>query len=302
MKRMLVVCSFLAKGDWNGGKDMERRRFLGELTATSLAKLGVVLEGSFTEFARAQNAAQAGAGVPRQAGKRSEFPVDATIVLVHGAWADGSCWSTVILPLERRGFKVICAPIPMTSLTNDTTALSWALERTGGPVVLVGHAYSGAVIAAVREDRIKALVYITALAPDEGETVSKVFYLNPSSPEAPKMVPDSHGFIWMPDDGFRRAIAHKASADQAKIAAALQRPLAVQCVQEPAPTPLWKSKPSWFLIAEEDRMINPKTQRYMADRMGATVRSHRVDHTPMYSEPAVVIEVILEAARKTLSE
>jgi pimeloyl-ACP methyl ester carboxylesterase len=234
--------------------------------------------------------------------KRSEFPEDATIVLVHAAWADGSCWSNVILPLERSGLKVICAPIPMTSLTNDTTALSWALERTSGPVVLVGHAYSGAVIAAAREDRVKALVYIAALAPDEGETVSKVFYLNPSSPEAPKMVPDSHGFIWMPDDGFRRAIAHKASADQAKIAAALQRPLAVQCVQEPAPTPLWKSKPSWFLIAEEDRMINPKTQRFMADRMGATVRSHRVDHTPMYSEPAVVIEVILEAARKTLSE
>jgi pimeloyl-ACP methyl ester carboxylesterase len=278
---------------------MERRWFLGALTATSL---GVVLEGSFTEFARAQNAAQAGAGVSGRAAKRSEFPEDSTIVLVHAAWADGSCWSNVILPLERRGLKVICAPIPMTSLTNDTTALSWALERTSGPVVLVGHAYSGAVIAAVREDRVKALVYITALAPDEGETVSKVFYLNPSSPEAPKMVPDSHGFIWMPDDGFRRAIAHKASADQAKIAAALQRPLAVQCVQEPAPTPLWKSKPSWFLIAEEDRMINPKTQRFMADRMGATVRSHRVDHTPMYSEPAVVIEVILEAARKTLSE
>jgi pimeloyl-ACP methyl ester carboxylesterase len=169
-------------------------------------------------------------------------------------------------------------------------------------LVVCSFAYSGAVIAAVREDRVKALVYITALAPDEGETISKVFYLNPSSPEAPKMVPDSHGFIWMPDDGFRRAIAHKASADQAKIAAALQRPCAIQCVQEPAPTPLWKSKPSWFLIAEEDRMINPKTQRFMADRMGATVRSHRVDHTPMYSEPAVVIEVILEAARKTLSE
>jgi pimeloyl-ACP methyl ester carboxylesterase len=104
----------------------------------------------------------------------------------------------------------------------------------------------------------------------------------------------------MPEDGFRRAVAHKASADQTNIAAAVQRPIAVQCIQEPAPAPLWKSKPSWFLIAEEDRMINPKTQHFMADRMGATVRSHRVDHTPMYSEPAVVTEVILEAARKTL--
>jgi len=169
-------------------------------------------------------------------------------------------------------------------------------------VVLVGHAYSGAVIAAVREERVKSLVYITALAPDEGETVAKVFYLNPNSPEAPKMSPDSHGLIWMPDDGFRRAVAHKASPDQAKIAAALQRPLGVQCIQEPAPKPTWKTKPSWFLIAEEDRMINPKTQRFMADRMNATVRSHPVDHTPMYSEPAVVTEIIMEAARKTLSK
>src|SRR5208282_2982193 len=111
---------------------------------------------------------------------------------------------------------------------------------------------------------------------------------------------DSHGLVWMPDDAFRRGLAQNATADQARVAAAVQRPFSVQCVQEPVPTPLWKSKPSWYLIAEEDRMINPKTQHFMAERMGATVRPHRVDHTPMYSEPAVVIEVILEAARKTL--
>jgi pimeloyl-ACP methyl ester carboxylesterase len=220
--------------------------------------------------------------------------------MVHGAWADGYCWSNIVLPLERRGLNVMCAPIPLTSFPNDVAALSRALERTTGPMVLVGHAYSGAVIAAVREDRVKSLVYIAALAPDEGETVSKVFYRDAPHPEAPKLAPDSHGFIWMPEDGFRRAVAHKASADQTNIAAAVQRPIAVQCIQEPAPVPLWKSKPSWFLIAEEDRMINPKTQNFMSDRMGATVRSHRVDHTPMYSEPAVVIEIILEAVRKTL--
>jgi len=277
---------------------MERRRFLGAVAAASL---GVVLEGPFTEFARG-NAARAETGVPGQAAERSEFPENSTIVLVHAAWADGSCWSNIILPLARRGLKVMCAPIPLTSLSNDATALSWTLERTSGPVILVGHAYSGAVIAAVREDRVKSLVYVAALAPDEGETVAKVFYRDEKSPEAPKLAPDSHGFIWMPDDGFHRAVAHKASANQAKIAAAVQRPLAVQCIQEPAPPPLWKSQPSWFLIAEEDRMINPKTQHFMADRMGATARPHRVDHTPMYSEPALVVDVILEAARKTLSQ
>jgi pimeloyl-ACP methyl ester carboxylesterase len=229
------------------------------------------------------------------------FPENSTIVLVHAAWADGSCWKNVILPLEQRGFHVICAAIPMTSLSDDAAALSRALERTSGPVVLVGHAYSGAVIAAVREDRVKSLVYIAALAPDEGETVAKVFYHDEASPDQPRMVPDSHGFAWMPEDAFRRALAHKASADQVSIAAAVQRPIAVQCIQEPAPNPAWKTKPTWYLVAEEDRMINPKTQRFMANRMGAKIRAHPVDHTPMYSEPDFVIDVILEAARETLS-
>ncbi len=156
------------------------------------------------------------ASLPDRATKKSEFPENSTIVLVHAAWADGYCWSNVVLPLERRGLKVICAPIPLTSLTNDAAALSWALERTSGPVVLVGHAYSGAVIAAVKEERVKSLVYVAALAPDEGETVAKVFYRDTPSPEAPKMVPDSHGLVWMPEDAFRRALAQKASPRSGK--------------------------------------------------------------------------------------
>lgn len=276
---------------------MKRRSFLSALSAASL---GIAFDGSLTKFARTENVALDVASSSGQAGKMPEFPQNSTVILVHGAWADGSCWSNIILPLERHGLKVICAPIPLTSLTDDTTALGRVLERTSGPVVLVGHAYSGAVIAAVREDRVKSLVYVAALAPDEGETVSTVFYRDAPNPEAPKLVPDSHGFIWIPEGGFQRAVAHKASADQTSIASAVQRPIAVKCIQESAPTPLWKSKPSWFLIAEEDRMINPKTQHFMSNRMGATVRPQHVDHSPMYSEPAVVVDVILEAARKTL--
>jgi pimeloyl-ACP methyl ester carboxylesterase len=278
---------------------MERRKILEALVATSLGGLS---QNVFREFAQAQDTSQVPAVSSGRASRTSEFPENSTVILVHAAWADGSCWRNVILPLERYGLQVMCAPIPLTSLTNDASALRWALERTTGPVVLVGHAYSGAVIAAVSEVRVKSLVYITALAPDEGETVAKVFYLNPNSPEAPKMAPDSHGLIWMPNNGFRRAVAHKASPDEVRIAAAVQRPLGVQCIQEPAPTPTWKTKPSWFLIAEEDRMINPKTQRFMAGRMGAKVHSAPVDHTPMYSAPKVVIDVILEAARQTLSQ
>jgi len=184
-----------------GGKDMERRSFLGALTAASL---GVAFNWVVTKFARAQNTAQV--ATKSQASKMGGFPQNSTVILVHGAWADGSCWRNVILPLERRGLHVICAPIPLTSLTNDTAALSQALERTSGPVVLVGHAYSGAVIAAVREERVKSLVYIAALAPDEGETVAKVFYLDPKPPESPKLAPDSHGFIWIPDGGFAKRL------------------------------------------------------------------------------------------------
>jgi len=231
----------------------------------------------------------------------SSFPQNSTIILVHGAWADGSCWSNVILPLQRQGLNVICAPIPLTSLTNDITALNHVLEQTSGPVVLAGHAYAGAVIAGTTEKRVKSLVYVAALAPDQGETVAKVFYRDAPHPEAPKLTPDTNGLIWMPTDGFRRAVAHKASTDQTSIMAAVQRPIALACIQEAAPVPAWKTKPSWFLLAEEDRMINPKTQRFMADRMGAKVRSHHVDHTPMYTDPNLVIDVISEAAHETLS-
>jgi pimeloyl-ACP methyl ester carboxylesterase len=275
---------------------MERRRFLGALTAASL---GVALNGSRAKYARAQSTPQA--ATRSHPSKMGGFPKNSTIILVHGAWADGSCWRNVILPLERRGLHVICAPIPLTSLTNDATALSRALERSSGPVVLVGHAYSGAVIAAVSEERVKSLVYIAALAPDEGETVAKVFYRDPKPPESPKLAPDAHGYIWIPDGGFCQAVAHKASTEQTSIATAVQRPIAVQCIQEPAPTPSWKTKPSWFLIAEEDRMINPKTQHFMADRMRAKVHSYPVDHSPMYTKPDLVINIILEAARETLS-
>lgn len=230
----------------------------------------------------------------------NSFPQNATVVLVHGAWADGSCWHKVILPLKRQGLKVTCAPIPLTSLTDDMAVLQRVLERTTGPVVLIGHAYGGAVIAGPSNDRVKSLVYVAALAPDEGETVADVFYRAAPHPDAPQLAPDDHGFIWMPEEGFSQAVAHKIPQDQATIISAVQRPIALQCIQEKAPAPAWKTKPSWFLLAEEDRMIRPETQRFMADRMKANIRSHQVDHSPMLTAPDLVVEVILEAADETL--
>lgn len=220
-----------------------------------------------------------------------------TVVLVHGAWADGYCWSNVILPLRDRGFKVTAGPIPLTSLSDDATALRNVLERTTGPVILVGHAYAGAVIAAVQDDRVKSLVYVAALAPDEGETVADVFYRKAPHPRAPKLEPDAHGLIWMPEDGFSHAVAHRASPDQVAILAAVQRPIAVKCIQEKATVPAWKTRHSWFLVAEEDRMISPDTQRFMAERMGATICPCEVDHSPMLTAPDLVVDIILEAAQ-----
>ena len=223
-----------------------------------------------------------------------------TVVLVHGAWADGSSWAEVILPLEQQGLQVVAAPIPLTSLSDDAAALKRAVARTKGPVILAAHAYAGSVIATATEEQVKALVYIAALAPDEGETVAQVFYRDEPHPKAPKLAPDADGLIWMPEDGFANAFAQNATADQIALSKAVQRPIALKSIQEPAPKPAWKSKPSWFLIAEEDRMISPETQRFMADRMGATVHSHPVDHVPMYAAPNLVVEVIMEAACKTL--
>jgi pimeloyl-ACP methyl ester carboxylesterase len=231
----------------------------------------------------------------------NSFSKNATAILVHGAWADGSSWSQVILPLQRQGLKVVCAPIPLTSLSDDAAALNRVLERTDGPVLLAGHAYAGAVIAAVSDAKVKSLVYIAALAPDEGETVAQVFYRDEPHAQAPHLQPDAHGWIWMPDEGFQNAFAQNASDEAKAIAASVQRPIAVQCIQEAAPKPAWRSRPSWFLIAEEDRMINPKTQHFMAERMGAKVKIHSVDHTPLLTAPEVVVEIILEAARETLS-
>jgi pimeloyl-ACP methyl ester carboxylesterase len=219
-----------------------------------------------------------------------------TVVLVHGAWADGSSWSAVIRPLQEQGFKVIAAPIPLTSLSDDVRALNRVLKRTTGPLVLAAHAYAGAVISSCDESRIKSLVYIAALTPAEGETVADVFYRDARHPMSPSLAPDADGIIWMPDESFGAAFAQNASAAQIQLLTATQRPIAVPCIQERAPRPAWLQKPAWCLIAEEDRMIAPVTQHFMADRMKARVRSSTVDHSPLVTAPGLVVETILDAA------
>jgi len=219
------------------------------------------------------------------------------VVLVHGGWADGSSWSKVIGPLEAEGVNVLAAPLPLTSLADDVAAVDHVLERVDGPVILAGHAYGGAVITETRSPKVASLVYIAALAPDEGETVSDVFYRSKPHPKAPKLEPDPHGLVWLPHNAFADAFAPNASSAEQEVLAAVQRPLGARSISVPLDRPLWKDRPSWFLVAEEDRMIAPETHRFMAERMGATARERPVDHTPMVTAPEEVIDIILEAVR-----
>jgi pimeloyl-ACP methyl ester carboxylesterase len=218
-----------------------------------------------------------------------------TVIVVHGAWADGSSWSRVIGSLQADGLRVIAAPIPLTSLDNDVAVLDATLERTEGPVVLAAHAYAGAVISAAQNQRVRALCFITALTPQEGETVGEIFYREPAHPQAPKLAPDSRGLIWLPDDAFPAAFSQNATPQQVALLTATQRPIAPPCIQQPVAHAGWKTTPSWYLIAEDDRMINPATQRFLAQRMHANTRSAKVDHTPIVTAPDIVSQIIREA-------
>jgi pimeloyl-ACP methyl ester carboxylesterase len=226
---------------------------------------------------------------------------EASVVLGHGAWADGSSWAKIIEPLAADGTKVVAAPLPLTSFQDDVTALDRTLERVAGPVVLVGHAYAGAVIAATRSEKVKALVYVAALAPDEGETVADVFYRTEPHPQAPKLAPDDHGLIYLPEAAFAVAFAQNASREELAVLAAVQRPISTACITVPMERPLWRDRPSWFLGAEQDRMIVHENQRFMAQRMKARMHSRAVDHAPLVTAPSLVLDIIREAIGEVLA-
>src|SRR3984957_15727633 len=223
------------------------------------------------------------------------LPNDVSGGLVHGPGAGGASWRKIIRDLVEQGVRVAAAPLPLTSFQDDVAALDRTLERVDGPVVLVGHAYPGAGIAAANGDRVKALVYVAALAPDEGETVADVFYRGTPHAQAPKLAPDGPGLIWRPDTAFRTAFAQKAIPEDLMVLAAVQRPISPACITVKVPRPLWKDRPAWFLVAEQDRMIIADNQRFMAARMQARVYVHPADHAPMVTAPDVVLEVLGEA-------
>jgi pimeloyl-ACP methyl ester carboxylesterase len=223
---------------------------------------------------------------------------EVTVVMAHGAWADGSSWSKVIKTLYSKGIKAVTAPLPLTSLADDIAALDRTLERVDGPVVLTGHAYAGAVIGATRDQKVKALVYVAALAPAEGQTVADVFYMSEPHPRAPKLAPDGHGLIWLPSEAFATAFAQNASLEEQAMLAAVQRPISPACITVPVGRPLWMDVPTWYLLAEQDRMIIPRAQRFMAERMKARISVHPVDHTPSITAPDTVVELLTDAVHQ----
>ena len=222
-----------------------------------------------------------------------------TAILVHAAWSDASSWNKVTAPLREVGLRVRAAQIPLTSLGDDVAALKRLLRQVEGPALLVAHSYAGAVITAAGADnsQVKALVYIAAIVPDEGETVGALFQRAEPQPNTrPQLAPDADGFLWLPQGAFANAVAPDALKEETDLMEINQHPIALKCLGEPMAVPAWKQKPSWFLVAGKDRMIAPATQQFMAERIGARVHSRDSDHSPLASAPESVVSVIVEAA------
>ncbi len=227
-----------------------------------------------------------------------------TAVLVHAAWADSSSWNKVTTRLEAERFRVVSAQIPLTSFSDDVAALKRVLRRQSGRVVLVGHSYGGAVITAAAADdpNVHALVYVAAIVPDEGETIGEIFGREAVHAKAPALQADEDGFFWLAVDAFRSAVAPDATEEETSLMAANQKPIAVKCLGEPMGRTAWKQKPSWFLIADNDRMVSPKTQRFLAERMHSTIVSLPADHFPLLSAPEAVSKLIRDAAKSVAED
>jgi pimeloyl-ACP methyl ester carboxylesterase len=219
-----------------------------------------------------------------------------TIVLVHGAFADGGSWSHVIPMLQNDGFRVIAIQNPLTSLGEDVATTRRAVEAQPGPIVLVGHGYGGAVItaAAVGASNVRALVYVAAFAPDEGEQLQALLMAYPSK-LATALVSDPAGFLSIDRVKFGEVFAADVSERQRQVMAVIQKPIHSDIFTHVFGAPAWRQVPSWYLVATEDQAIDPTLQRMFAARMEATSHEIRTSHAPFASNP-VAVDGIIQAA------
>jgi pimeloyl-ACP methyl ester carboxylesterase len=224
----------------------------------------------------------------------------ANVLLVHGAWVDGSSWSQVIAILQQRGYNVVTVQLPLTSLAEDVAWTRHVLaERLQGPTVLAGHSYGGAVIsgAATGLENVIGLVFASAFAPDEGESLGELGSMFPPPPGLAHTQPDSLGFLWFDPAAIPTNFAQDLPVQQARVLASVQKPIAARSFADPAGPPAWKTLPSWFLVSTQDRMINPDLLRFMAARIGATTVEVRSSHASPASHPDLVARLIRAAAR-----
>src|SRR5258708_33075004 len=223
----------------------------------------------------------------------------ANIVLVHGAWADGSCWASVIEALQADGYSVTAPQFPETSLADDVARLRQILKRQNGPTVVAGHSYGGQIITALGagESNIAALVYIAAFALDEGESLGALLGGGPPTPALARLIVDERGFGWLPQDDFVRHFASDVDPVRANVLFAVQQGLSMSTFNDVMGVPAWKTHPTWFLVATNDEAIPPDVERMFAKRMGATTVEVASSHLAMVSHPRATVSLIKAATQ-----
>jgi pimeloyl-ACP methyl ester carboxylesterase len=217
-----------------------------------------------------------------------------SLVLIHGAWAEGSSWSVVIEQLQAEGYKVTAPQFPLTSLADDVARLRQVLALQNGPTVLVGHSYGGQIMTALGADapNVVALVYIAAFGLDEGESRGALLGKGPVTPALAHPVVDEGGFVWLSEDDFVNHFAADLDPVKARVLYAVQQLLAAAAFDELMGVPAWKSLPSWYLVASDDEALPPDAERLFAKRMGATVVEVPSSHLAMVSHPGDVAKLI----------
>ena len=225
----------------------------------------------------------------------------ANVILVHGAWADGSCWSGVIERLQADGYHVTAPQFPLTALADDVARLRHVLDLQDGPAIVAGHSYGGQVITALGADapNVAGLVYIAAFGIDEGESLGALLGQGPPPPAIEHLFTDPQGFIWLPEDDFVKHFASGVDPVRARVLHAVQQPLAGSSFTDVMGTPSWKSRPSWYLVAAGDQAIPPDAERLFASRMGATTVEVDAGHLAMVSHPGETAQLITAAAAAT---
>jgi pimeloyl-ACP methyl ester carboxylesterase len=225
------------------------------------------------------------------------------IILIHGAWAEGSCWSGVIERLQADGYHITAPQFPLTALADDVARLRQVLDLQDGPAIVVGHSYGGQIITALGADapNVAGLVYVAAFGLDQGESLGALLSQGPVTPALAHLFTDKQGFGWLSEDDFVRHFAGDVDPVAAKVLYAVQQPIAMSIFEEPMGDPAWKTLPSWYLVATDDQALPPDAERLFATRMGATTVEIPSSHVAMVSHPDEVARLIETAAEAVMA-